>query len=87
MSHPSHRPGSQPVFGTFHRQEYEGNWTDDEPASCTGMRSCSATPHVHGCCADAGDCDNPLDHVSGSATTHRPPRQSASTTPEEASDA
>lgn len=30
MSHPSHRPGSRPVFGTFHRQEYEGNWATDE---------------------------------------------------------
>jgi hypothetical protein len=30
---------------------------DPEPQPCTGARSCTASPHVHGCYADHGGCD------------------------------
>ncbi|MBM4653839.1 hypothetical protein GS462_26490 [Rhodococcus hoagii] len=29
---------------------------------CTGAGDCEASPHVHGCFADIGDCDDPGDH-------------------------
>lgn len=29
---------------------------------CTGDGDCSASPHIHGCYADRGDCDRPGEH-------------------------
>lgn len=34
-----------------------------EPAwACTGDSACTASPHMHGCFADRGDCDQPSEH-------------------------
>lgn len=30
---------------------------------CTGAGDCTASPHMHGCYADRGDCDRPGEHV------------------------
>ncbi len=30
---------------------------------CDGSGSCKASPHVHGCYADRGDCEAPQEHV------------------------
>lgn len=33
---------------------------------CKGSHMCASQPHVHGCWADEGDCDDPGEHVTQS---------------------
>lgn len=36
--------------------------TTPKDRECTGAWSCTASPHIHGCYADRGDCDRPGEH-------------------------
>lgn len=33
--------------------------------TCDGSRDCGADTHIHGCFADEGNCDEPLEHGTG----------------------
>ena len=38
------------------------------PVACDGSGTCIASPHIHGCFADFGDCDDASEHVCGCGT-------------------